>query len=82
MNEIIFDPNLTFKEIVDNIEVLKAQVQGILTSFSCFETKKEIEFKRELRRQIYALNFEEWKRERILECIYDYFEVEKLKRIK
>lgn len=82
MKTIFIDPNSSFKEIVDNIEVIKSQVGDILTSFSSFEMKKQLAFKLELRNQIYALNFELWKRERILETIYDYFPVYKLKGIK
>ena len=78
---IEFNENSTFKEIVENIEVIKAQVQGIITSFSCFEQKQKLAFQRQLRKNIYSLHFEEWKREKILECIYDYFEVEKLKNL-
>lgn len=80
--EIYFDPNSTFKEIVDNIEVIKSQVGDILTSFSSFQIKEQLQFQRELRNQIYSLKFELWKRERILETIYDDFPIHKLKGIK
>ena len=80
--EIYIDPNSSFKEIVDNIEVIKSRVGDIITSFSSFEIKKQLQFQRELRNQIYALKFELWKRERILETIYDDFPVYKLKGIK
>ena len=75
------DPNWTFKEFVENIEVVKFQTKGIIASFSSFEIKKQVEFKRLLRKKIYAFNFETWKKDRILECIYDYLEVEKIKEI-
>lgn len=80
--EIYFNPNSTFKEIVDNIEVIKSQVGDILTSFSSFQIKEQLQFQRELRNQIYSLKFELWKRERILETIYDDFPIHKLKGIK
>ena len=80
--EIYFNPNSSFKEIVDNIEVIKSQVGDIIASFSSFEIKQQLKFKQELRNQIYALNFELWKRERVLEAIYDYFPIYKLKNIK
>ena len=80
--EIYIDPNSTFKEIVDNIETIKSYVRGTIVSFSSFEIKKQLQFQRELRNQIYALNFELWKRERILETIYDDFPVYKLKNMK
>lgn len=80
--EAYIDPNSTFKEIVDNIEVIKSHVRDTIASFSSFEIKKQLQFHRELRNQIYALNFELWKRERILETIYDDFPVYKLKSMK
>lgn len=82
METIFIDPNSSFKEIVENIEVIKSLVGDILTSFSSFEMKKQIAFKQYLRDQIYSLNFELWKRERILETIYDDFPIYKLKNIK
>ena len=80
--EAYINPNSTFKEIVDNIEVIKSYVRGTIASFSSFEIKKQLQFQREIRNQIYALNFELWKRERILETIYDYYPIHKLKGIK
>lgn len=80
--EAYIDPNSTFREIVDNIEVIKSHVRETIASFSSFELKKQLQFQRELRNQIYALNFELWKRERILEAIYDDFPVYKLRNIK
>ena len=80
--EAYIDPNSTFKEIVDNIEAIKTHVRDTIASFSSFEIKQQLQFQRELRNQIYALNFELWKRERILETIYDDFPVYKLKSMK
>ena len=82
MKTIYINPDSTFKEMVDKIEALKSQVREIIASFSSFEIKKQLQFQRELRNQIYALNFELWKRERILETIYDDFPVYKLKNMK
>lgn len=80
--KIYIDPNSTFREIVDNIEVIKSYVRDTIASFSSFDIKKQLQFQRELRNQIYALNFELWKKERILETIYDDFPVYKLKIMK
>ena len=80
--ETYINPDSTFREIVDNIEVIKTHVRGTIASFSSFDIKKQLQFQRELRNQIYALNFELWKRERILETIYDDFPVYKLKSMK
>ena len=76
------NPDSTFREIVDNIEAIKTHVRDTIASFSSFDIKKQLQFQREIRNQIYALNFELWKRERILETIYDDFPVYKLKNMK
>lgn len=82
MKNIYIDPDSTFKEIVSNIEEIKFQVGDIIASFSSFEIKEQLKFKEELRNQIYALKFEIWKKERILEAIYDDFPIYNLKNIK
>ena len=71
----------TFKETVKNIEALKSQVVGILASFSCFDIKDEIIVRTRLRDMIYSLEFEEWKKERILEFIYNDIEFEVLEKL-
>lgn len=81
MSENYINSNWTFKEVVENIEVIKSKTWDIIASFSSFEIKKQIKFKRQLRNNIYSLKFEEWKKDRIIECIYDYFEVEKLQEM-
>ena len=81
MSENYINPEWNFKEVVENIEVIKSKTWDIIASFSSFEIKKQVKFKRQLRNSIYSLNFEEWKKDRIVECIYDYFEVENLKKM-
>lgn len=73
------DSSWTFKDFVDNIEAVKNRTEGIIASFSCFEIKKQISFKRQLRNKIYSFKFEEWKKDRLIECIYNYFDIEELK---
>ena len=75
------NPDWTFKEVVENIEAVKSQTEGIITSFSSSEIKKQICFKRQLRNKIYSFNFETWKKDRIIECIYDYFDIKELKKM-
>lgn len=75
------NPEWTFKEVVENIEVVKSQTEGIIASFSSFEIKRQLKFKKHLRNKIYSLKFEEWKKDRIIECIYGYFEINKIKRM-
>lgn len=81
MSENYINPEWNFKEVVENIEVIKSKTWDIIASFSSFEIKKQVKFKRRLRNNIYSLKFEEWKKDRIIECIYDYFEVEKLQEM-
>lgn len=81
MSENYINPEWNFKEVVENIEVIKSKTWDIIASFSSFEIKKQIKFKRQLRNSIYSLKFEEWKKDRIIECIYDYFEIEKLQEM-
>ena len=81
MSEININTNWTFKELVENIEVIKSQIWDIITSFSYFDIKKEVDFKRRLRKTIYSFKFEEWRRDRILEYIYNDVEFDVLKRL-
>lgn len=81
MSELNINTNWTFKELVENIEVIKSQIWDIITSFSYFDIKKEIDFKRRLRKTIYSFKFEEWRRDRILEYIYNDVEFDVLKRL-
>ena len=81
MSENFINQEWNFKDIVENIEVVKSKTWDIIASFSSFEIKKQVNFKRQLRNNIYSLKFEEWKKDRIIECIYGYFEVEKLKEM-
>lgn len=81
MSELNINTNWTFKELVENIEVIKSQVWDIITSFSYFDIKKEVDFKRRLRKTIYSFKFEEWRRDRILEYIYNDVEFDVLKRL-
>ena len=53
MSELNINTNWTFKELVENIEVIRSQVWDIIASFSYFDIKKEVDFKRRLRKTIY-----------------------------
>jgi hypothetical protein len=75
------NPEWTFEEFIENIEVVKSQTEGIIASFSSFEIKEQIKFKKHLRNKIYSLKFAEWKKDRIIECIYGYFEINKIKQM-
>lgn len=76
MSDIYINPNWTFKETIENVEVIKSQMGDIIASFWYFDLKKEVDFIRNLKKQIYSLKFEEWKRDKIWEYIdgYEYYE--------
>ena len=81
MDEFLIKPSWTFKEIVENIEVIKTQAREIIASFSYFERKQTIIFMKKLRDSIYSLNFETWRCDRIVEYIYDDIDLETLKNL-
>lgn len=76
MSDIYINPNWTFKETIENVEVIKSQMGDIIASFWYFDLKKEVDFIRNLKKQIYSLKFEDWKRDKIWEYIngYEYYE--------
>ena len=76
MSDIYINPNWTFKETIENVGVIKSQMGDIIASFWHFDLKKEVDFIRNLKKQIYSLKFEEWKRDKIWEYIngYEYYE--------
>ena len=78
MSDIYINPNWTFKETIENVEVIKSQMGDIIASFWYFDLKKEVDFIRNLKKQIYSLKFEEWKRDKIWEYINDYEYYEEL----
>lgn len=81
MNKYYINPNWNFKEVVSNIEVIKSSVREIIASFSYFERKQAIAFMYKLRKDIYSLNFETWRCDRIVEYIYDDIDLETLKKL-
>ena len=70
-----------FKVIIDNIEVIKVQFVGVITSFSCFEEEQKLIYIQKIRKQVYSLKFPEWQRDRIWEYLNGDLPIEKLKKI-
>ncbi len=68
----------TYEEVVANIETLRNYYRVLLTSFSYFERKKRIKVCRDFKKQIYSLQFEEYKRNLIWKYINDEIEYEEL----
>ena len=74
----MIDSGWTFNDVVSNIEALKNQYNGFLTSFSVFERKKALQLMRQFKTKIYSLHFEEYKRNLIWRYINDEIEYEEL----
>lgn len=62
---IEINQNLKYKEILLQIETIKSQYQEVLLSFSIFEQDKKILFIKQMKKQIYSLNFDEWRIDKI-----------------
>lgn len=71
-----------FKDAVDNIEALRYEYEGTLTLFSYFDLKQRNKFILETRNKIYALKFEEWKRDKLWEYMNGFENLETLKKIR
>ena len=72
MKELWVNPEWTFKEVVNNLKALKEEYKGVLASFSCYEIKERVKFKRNLRNAFYSLNFDEWKKDKIWNYMNDF----------
>lgn len=81
MEECLINQNWSFKEVVENIEVIKSCTRDIIASFSYFERKQAIVFMKQLRDSIYSLHFETWRCDRLVEFIYDDIDLETLKNL-
>lgn len=79
MNEKLqVNSNWTFKEIIIKVKALKQNYDDVLASFSYFNLHKKIEIMKKFRDSIYALNFEEWKKDRLWDYLNDYLSYEEL----
>ena len=72
MYGISFNPNWTFKEAVGNLKALKTRYEQVLVSFSCYEVKERVEFRRHTRNAVYSIQAEEWERDKIWEYMNGY----------
>ena len=75
------DLNWNFKEVVNNIEVIRTKTRGIIASFSSFEVKNQLQFKRNLRNTIYSLKIQMWQKERMWEVLNDDFDIKNFKKL-
>lgn len=74
-------PTWTFKEVVKNIKAIRLRYEEVLLSFSVYELRNEIEFRREARNSVYALNMQEWKKDRIWDYMNDFLDFGVLEQI-
>ena len=71
-----------FKELVGVLKSLKEQYWEKVRSFSYFDLHEKVVFMRNFRDEIYKLDFEEWRKDKIWEYINNYEFLYVLKRLK
>ena len=74
--------NWNFKEIVSVLKSLKEQYWEKVRSFSYFDLHEKVVYMRKFRDDIYKLDFEEWKKDKIWDYINNYEFLYVLKRLK
>lgn len=74
--------NWNFKEIVSVLKSLKEQYWEKVRSFSYFDLHEKVVYMRNFRDQIYKLDFEEWRKDKIWDYINNYEFLYVLKRLK
>ena len=74
--------NWNFKEIVSVLKSLKEQYWEKVRSFSYFDLHEKVVYMRNFRDEIYKLDFEEWRKDKIWEYINNYEFLYVLKRLK
>lgn len=67
MKELNINQNWTFKEVVDNLESLRTDYEGILATFSYFDIKEKNKFLLKTRNKFYSLNLQKWEKDKIWE---------------
>ena len=78
---VYINPNWTFRELVKNAKSLKREYVFCLDFFSYHYTYEELKYKnsiiRETKNKIYALDMEEWKKDKVWEYMngYEYYSV-------
>lgn len=60
MKELYFDPSWTYRQLSLNLKTLRNQYRDILASFSYFQTKEMVAFKRQIKKTIYSYPFQEF----------------------
>lgn len=75
------NPNWTFKETLEFIDAIKQDYYGALSLFNCFNLHDKIEMIRKFKQDIYALKYEEWKKDRVWDYLNDNIEYDVFDKI-
>ena len=75
------NPNWSFKETISFIDAMKQDYNSALSLFNCFNIHDKVQLIRQFKNDIYALRFEEWKRDRIWDYLNDNIEYEVFTKI-
>ena len=69
------NPQWGFKELVNNLWTLRDEYDRLLASFSYFDLHEKVVFLQNTRDAIYALNFEEYKKDKVWSYFnhYEYY---------
>ena len=81
MNDFYINPAWTFKQVVNNLLLIKDDYVRALSSFLWYETKERNQFMRECKTKIYSLTFEVWKCDRLWEYLNDNIEFDIFSKI-
>lgn len=72
----MINPNISLNELKNNLEILKDTYTDIIVSFSYFKKKDLIKYKRQIKKEIYSLDTDEWKKNLIWRFFNDEEELE------
>ena len=67
----MIDTSWTFNEAINNIKAIKDEYIGLLSSFSIYDGKQKKAVIHNVRKEIYKLQFEEWKKDKLWEFMND-----------
>ena len=60
MEKLCFNPNWSYRELSMNLKTLRILYRQKLASFSYFQTKEMVSFKRQIKKTIYSYPFQEF----------------------
>ena len=75
------NPNWNFKQTIYFLYELKQDYNTALALFNCFNIREKIDLIRKFKKDIYALKFEEWKKDKIWDYLNDNIEFDIFEKI-